>query len=33
LAIWAAPNGHKKVHKGPQVGRMYGPMSKIKNKP
>jgi hypothetical protein len=26
-------NGPKKIHKGPQVGGMYGPMSKLKNKP
>jgi hypothetical protein len=32
-AIWEAPNGPKKVLKGPQVGGMYDPMSKLKNKP
>jgi hypothetical protein len=31
--IWAPPNQLKKVHKGPQVGGMYGPMSKPKKKP
>jgi hypothetical protein len=31
--IWAPPNGPKKVHKGPQVDRMYVPMSKLENKP
>jgi hypothetical protein len=30
---WASQNGPKKVYKGPQVGRMYGPMSMFKNKP
>jgi hypothetical protein len=33
LAVWATPNGPRKVHKGPQVGGMYGLMSKNKNKP
>jgi hypothetical protein len=33
LAICAPPDGHKKVHKHPQAGGIYGPMSKIKNKP
>jgi hypothetical protein len=33
LVIWAPPIGPKKVNKGPQVGRMYGPMLKLKNKP
>jgi hypothetical protein len=32
-AIWAPPNRPKKVLKGPQVGTMYDPMSKHKNKP
>jgi hypothetical protein len=32
-AIWAPPNGPKKERKGPQVGGMYDPMSKHKNKP
>jgi hypothetical protein len=32
-AIWAPPNQPKKVNKGPQVGSLYGPMSKLKNKP
>jgi hypothetical protein len=32
-AIWAPPNVLEKVDKGPQVGGMYGPMSKVKNKP
>jgi hypothetical protein len=32
-AVWAPPNGPKKVAKGPQVGGRYGPMSKLKNKP
>jgi hypothetical protein len=32
-AIWAPPYEPKKVLKGPQVGRTYGPMSKLKNKP
>jgi hypothetical protein len=31
--IWATPNGIKKLLKGPQVGVMYGPMSKLKKKP
>jgi hypothetical protein len=31
--IWATPNGPKKVLIGPQVGRTYGPMLKLKNKP
>jgi hypothetical protein len=31
--IWARPNGPKKVPKGLQVGGMYGPMFKLKNKP
>jgi hypothetical protein len=33
LAIWAPPNGPKKVHKGPQVGGMYGTMSELENRP
>jgi hypothetical protein len=32
-AIWAPQNQPKKVSKGFQVGRMYGPMSKLRNKP
>jgi hypothetical protein len=32
-AIWALPFGPKKVPKGPQVGELYGPMSKLNNKP
>jgi hypothetical protein len=32
-AIWAPPNGPKKVSKDPHVGGMYGPMCKVKNKP
>jgi hypothetical protein len=35
-AIWGflgTPDGLKKVDKGPQVGGIYGPMSKLKNKP
>jgi hypothetical protein len=31
--IWAPPNGPKKVHRGPQVGRMYVPMFKVENRP
>jgi hypothetical protein len=31
--IWALPNGPKKVHKSLQVGRMYVPMPRLKNKP
>jgi hypothetical protein len=31
-AIWATPKEPKKVLKGPQVDRMYGPMSKLKDK-
>jgi hypothetical protein len=27
------PNGPKKIGKGPQVGRMYGLMSELENKP
>jgi hypothetical protein len=32
-AVWAALNGWKSVPKHPQVGRMYGPIPKHKNKP
>jgi hypothetical protein len=33
-AIWAPQNGTKKVFKkGLQVGGMYGPLYKLKNKP
>jgi hypothetical protein len=32
-AIWALPNQPKKVPKGLKVGDMYGPMSKLENKP
>jgi hypothetical protein len=32
-AIWAPPNGTKKVLKDPQVRGTYGLMSKLKNKP
>ena len=32
-AIWAPPNGPKKVLKDLQVEGTYGPMSKLKNKP
>jgi hypothetical protein len=32
-AIWAPRNGTKKVLKGLHVGRTYGPMCKLKNKP
>jgi hypothetical protein len=32
LAIWAHPNGPKKVPKSLQVNRMYAPTSKLKNK-
>jgi hypothetical protein len=28
-AIWAPPNGPKKVAKGPKVGKMYGTMFKL----
>jgi hypothetical protein len=31
--IWAPPNGPKKVHKGPRLGEMYLPVSKLENKP
>jgi hypothetical protein len=31
-AIRVPQNGPKKVNKGPPVGMMYGPMSKLKNK-
>jgi hypothetical protein len=31
--IWAPQNGPKKVPKGPQVSRTYGPTSELKNKP
>jgi hypothetical protein len=30
--IWAPSNGLNEVDKGPQLSRMYGPMSKLKNK-
>jgi hypothetical protein len=30
---FGTPKWTKKVHKGPQVGRMYGLMCKLKNKP
>jgi hypothetical protein len=30
-AIWAPSNGPKMVDKGPQVGGMYGLMTKLKN--
>jgi hypothetical protein len=33
LAIWAPPNGPKKVHEGLQVGRMYHPMSGLEKRP
>jgi hypothetical protein len=33
LTIGAPPNGLKKIHKGWKVGRMYGVMSELKNKP
>ena len=33
FAIGAPPNGPREVPKGPQVGGMYGPMSKNENKP
>jgi hypothetical protein len=32
-AIWAPPYEPEKVPKGTQVGGMYGPMSKLNNKP
>jgi hypothetical protein len=32
-AIWAPPNQPKNVQNGPKMGRMYGPMFKLKNKP
>jgi hypothetical protein len=32
-ALWAPPNRPKKVHKHPQVGKVYGPMSKLKKAP
>jgi hypothetical protein len=32
-AIWASPNGSKKVHKALQVSGMYIPMSKHRNRP
>jgi hypothetical protein len=33
LAIWAPQKGPKKVHEGPQVGRMYDPMSGLDKRP
>jgi hypothetical protein len=33
LAIWAPPNGPQKVHQGPQVGRMYDPVFRLKKSP
>jgi hypothetical protein len=33
LAIWAHPNGQKKVLRGPQVGGMYGSMSELEKRP
>jgi len=33
LAFWAPPNGPKKVPNTGLVGRMNGPMSKLRNKP
>jgi hypothetical protein len=33
FAVWASPNGPRKILKGLQVSGMYGSMSKIKNKP
>ena len=32
-AIWAPQNGPKKVLEGQLVGRTYGPMTELKNKP
>jgi hypothetical protein len=32
-AIWASSSRPEKVLKGPQVGEMYGSMSKLKGKP
>jgi hypothetical protein len=29
-AIWAPPNGPKKVREGPQMTKTYGPMSALK---
>jgi hypothetical protein len=31
--IGAPPNGIKKAHKDPQVGEIYGPKYKLRNKP
>jgi hypothetical protein len=31
--ILAPPNGPKKVHRGPQVDRMYVPMFNLENRP
>jgi hypothetical protein len=33
LAICGPQNGPKMLHKGSQMGKMYGPMFKLKNKP
>jgi hypothetical protein len=32
-AIWTSPYGPKKVPKGQEVGGMYDPIFKLKNKP
>jgi hypothetical protein len=32
-AIWALLNGPQKIDKDPQVGRIHGLMSKLKDKP
>jgi hypothetical protein len=31
--IWAPQNGPKKIYKGLQVGGMYGPLYKLKDRP
>jgi hypothetical protein len=31
-SIWASPKETKLVHRGPQVGKMYGPMFKLRTK-
>jgi hypothetical protein len=31
--IWLPQNGPKKVHRGPQVSRMYVPMLRLENRP
>jgi hypothetical protein len=33
LGHLGTPNGPKKVHRGPQVGRMYVPIFRLENRP